>query len=339
MSFINSISYFAVSLLLFFCLSFYLSYQFIKKKVDLFDRPDGIRKIHYKPVLLGGGILFFVSLIIIFSVEIAYGKKNIFENNFELLSIILGSTFFFLLGLFDDKHNISPITKLILSIIILYLVINVDNDLQIREIRSSFLNSNYLLNDLSIFFTIICILIFINAFNLFDGIDLQSILYFIIISLINIFYFENVIFLYLLIPSILFLILNYKKEIFMGDNGTLLLSFLISYFSIKNYNEYSINSDLIFIYMIVPGIDMMRLFILRIYSGKSPFEPDRKHLHHYLSNNYGLYIANVILIFLILLPIFLTYLLQLSILISIFASITVYFIIYFKVKNEKNRNK
>lgn len=331
----NFISYFTIILLVFFCVSFYLNFKLIKKTINLYDNPDTLRKLHHKPILLGGGILFFLSLIIIFLVEIFFVEKNLFKNNFELLSIILGSIFFFLLGLFDDKYNIAPITKLVLSIIFLYLVINIDNDLQIKEIRTSFLNSNYLLNDLSIFFTITCILIFINAFNLFDGIDLQSGSYFLIISIINFLYFKNLIFLYLAIPTILFLILNWKKEIFLGDNGTLLLSFLISYFSIKNYNEYLIDSDLILIYMIIPGIDMIRLFVLRIFSGKSPFEPDRKHLHHYLADIYSVYIANLMLTILILIPIFLTYVLKLNILFSICTIVTIYFLIYLKVRNKK----
>lgn len=333
---INHISYFTIFLMFFFCLLFHLNFQLIKTKINLFDKPDGKRKLHPKPVLLGGGTIFFSCLIIIFLVEIFYDKNNLFKNNLEILSIILGSTLFFLLGLFDDKYNLSPIPKLVLSILFLYLVINIDNQLQITEIRISFLNSSYILNDLSVFFTITCILIFINAFNLFDGMDLQSGLYFFIISIINLVYFKNIIFLYLLIPTFLFLILNFKKEIFLGDNGTLLLSFLISYFSIKNYNNYLINSDLILIYMIIPGLDMLRLFVLRIYSGRSPLDPDRKHLHHYLLYTYGLYIANFILIFLILIPIFLTYIFNLDVLISIFVILTIYFLIYLKLKNKKN---
>ena len=44
--------------------------------------------------------------------------------------------------------------------------------------------------------------------------------------------------------------------------------------------------------MIIPGLDLMRLFIIRIYNGKNPFTPDRKHLHHILLSKHNIYITN-----------------------------------------------
>ena len=34
--------------------------------------------------------------------------------------------------------------------------------------------------------------------------------------------------------------------------------------------------------MILPGFDMLRLFLQRIFNKTSPFNPDRNHLHHIL---------------------------------------------------------
>ena len=39
--------------------------------------------------------------------------------------------------------------------------------------------------------------------------------------------------------------------------------------------------------MMVPGIDMFRLFILRLYNKKIPFSPDREHVHHLLLNKFS----------------------------------------------------
>ena len=58
----------------------------------------------------------------------------------------------------------------------------------------------------------------------------------------------------------------------MGDSGIFLYSFTLGFLSIKIYNlEIIKNVEIIFILMMVPGIDMLRLFIVRIYNKKSPF--------------------------------------------------------------------
>ena len=95
--------------------------------------------------------------------------------------------------------------------------------------------------------------------------------------------------------------LNYFNKSFLGDNGTLLLSFIISVIFIKLFNESVISySDEILIYMLIPGIDMIRLFFERIKKGRNPFSNDRLHFHHLLLNKYG-YFKTILLFFCLLL--------------------------------------
>ena len=137
-------------------------------------------------------------------------------------------------------------------------------------------------NNFSIFFSILCVMLFVNAFNLFDGINLQSSLYgiFLLIYLISkTLYFQ--IALILIIPLLLIIYLNNKNKIFMGDSGTLFLGSIISLIVILNYTKFNLlKVDEIFILMLLPGIDMLRLFVQRIYNRKNPFLGDR-NLHHY----------------------------------------------------------
>ena len=74
----------------------------------------------------------------------------------------------------------------------------------------------------------------------------------------------------------------------MGESGIQLLAFIICYIFLKteSLNLNIFYADEIFIIMALPGLDMFRLFLMRIFSGKHPFKPDRKHLHHYLCNFY-----------------------------------------------------
>ena len=98
--------------------------------------------------------------------------------------------------------------------------------------------------------------------------------------------------------------LNYQNRSFLGDSGSLLIAFLVGYFFIKLYNFGFINySDEVVIYMLVPGIDLIRLFFKRIYIKRNPLSSDRFHLHHLLLSKYSYKKTIIILTSLILLPI------------------------------------
>ena len=74
----------------------------------------------------------------------------------------------------------------------------------------------------------------------------------------------------------------------MGDSGSLLIGYFFSYIFIFGYNNnYFLNVEQIFIFMAIPGIDMFRLFLIRIYNKKNPFQGDNNHIHHVLLKIYG----------------------------------------------------
>ena len=84
----------------------------------------------------------------------------------------------------------------------------------------------------------------------------------------------------------------YKSKFFLGDNGTMFLATFIGLIIIFAHNV-SINSnpipaDLIFIILMFPGFDMLRLFITRILNKKNPFKGDLNHLHHHLMRKFNL---------------------------------------------------
>ena len=135
----------------------------------------------------------------------------------------------------------------------------------------------------------LCYLLIINAYNMSDGhnglasfIALSWFLYFLTYkSPIHFF----------LIPIILCIFLififNIKSKIFLGDSGNYFISVIFASLVI-NQNNITNNffAEEIFILFMLPGIDMLRLFILRIINKKNPFKGDRQHLHHYLKNKF-----------------------------------------------------
>ena len=257
-----------------------------------FDKPDNNRKLHPHPVLISGGFIFLANFIIIFLY--AFLSKDFFLNEifqsdlkfFVFFSILIIS---YLVGFCDDKYELNAYLKLIL-LSVMILTILFSNDIFIlKEIKFSFTNKSFYLDKFSIPFTILCILLFVNSINMFDGINLQSSTYLIIF----IFYFfakgiTSSFLILLIISFIFFFILNFKNKSFIGDGGCFLISIIFGTFCIAFYNlGYIDYSDDIALIMIIPGIDMFRLFLTRIFSKRNPFSPDRKHLHHLLEKKIG----------------------------------------------------
>ena len=131
----------------------------------------------------------------------------------------------------------------------------------ILKLNFTFLDNFIYLGIYSEIFTVFCFLIFLNAFNMYDGINLQSSSYSILIFSIFIFkqFYVNLS-IVIIISLIFFLILNYKNKCFLGNNGSLFLAFLISYIFVESSNTHLFYADEILLIMLIPGLDLIRLF-------------------------------------------------------------------------------
>ncbi len=263
--------------------SFFLIF-FVKKinsKLIIYDKPDNNRKIHSIPVPLFGGIIFFIFLIINTILSYEY-----LTSSLKLITILIFLySIFFTIGFIDDRTSLSPSKKTFALLIFLTLLIPLHEDLIIRNLIFKDLEFYIPLNQANIFFTIFCLYFFYNIVNFSDGANGITISLSIYWLLVFIFFGSiNKIFIYSLIaPLILILIFNLKNKIFLGNSGSSLLSITLGILFIINYNiDNSIKCDEIFLLMFIPAIDTIRVTIDRTLSGKSPFQPDQKHLHHLL---------------------------------------------------------
>jgi UDP-GlcNAc:undecaprenyl-phosphate GlcNAc-1-phosphate transferase len=272
----------------------------IGKITNLIDRPDKIRKFHKKQIPLLGGIMIFSSFILI-------NFYLFFFHNLTKISLIIFACCMccLVLGLIDDIKKFSYKYKFLILIVIFYIFIILDQNLKINKIYFLTLNKELYLNYLSTPFTILCLLLLINAINLIDGIDGLCILISAIFLIWLMSTFKNIEPLYIvaIISLICILYLNLKKNIFLGDSGSLFLGCLIGLNVVLNYNQeiskihYPVEN--IFITLMLPGLDMLRVFAVRIFNNKNPFLPDRTHLH-YLLLDYGLSPIKILIIFFIL---------------------------------------
>ena len=294
---------------LFLNILFVINHDQLANFFKLYDAPDNLRKLHTNKIALTGGILIFLNLILV-KIYLLLNIDNInfisvFKNEIDFFIFAIAVILIFLLGFFDDKFEISANLKFIIMLCISSLVIILSDDLLIKTVKLSFLSNNFELSyPISFMWTMICFMLFLNALNMFDGINYQVSLYSIFICsffiLINYF---SILFILIMISLIFFIYLNHKNKAFLGDSGSYLLAFLFSYFFVKLYNQTElIFSDQIVLFMLIPGLDLMRLFIIRIYNKRSPFFPDRKHFHHLLMSKYSLKKVNLIIFSLIFIP-------------------------------------
>ena len=198
----------------------------------------------------------------------------------------------FVVGVYDDFYNAYFKLKFLLQIIVAKMLI--DQGFVIDNFYGIF-NLDEITRIGSQLFTIFVFIIIVNSINFIDGVDGLAITEIIKIFLIFIFFtnqdpslnFLAIITSGSLLPLYFF---NYKREkkIFLGDGGSLFLGTLVCIFTFNFLNsnfEFNISfnkplySILILLY---PLTDLLRVFVLRIHKKKSPFKPDKNHLHHIL---------------------------------------------------------
>ena len=333
-----------IVILLFLALNSAIYFNFSKliSIVNIYDTPDNIRKIHSgKVAIIGGTIIYLnlclVAIIKLINPEIEFFQTNLINSNRNFISFFSISTAIFLIGLYDDKYGIRATKKLFLCAFIILITLQINPDLQIKVLNFSFYNEEIYLYEFSLIFTIICFLLFINALNMFDGINLQVGIY--CMTVLLFFYFHNLSVLFsicLVIALLFFLLLNYSNKCFLGDSGCYLLSFLISIIIIHHYNlQFQYKNEIEFIYvddifllLMIPGLDMFRLFISRLAQGKNPFVGDNNHLHHLLLERFGLYKTNIIVQSVVIIPLILMNIFG-TLIIILLSAITYLLLVYF----------
>lgn len=324
-------------IILFFNILVFFNLKKISNIINIYDKPDKHLKKHKSNVPLLGGVIIIFNLLICLFLSFFFDTFLFLENlgfsKKEQLSIFLFIALFFFMGIYDDKFKLAPNTKLILSILISILVLSLNNNLLIQNLSFSFLDRKIFLGDLSYFFTVFCIIILINALNFYDGINGQSLIFFILIFSYLAFKSPlNFLYIILILICIFTLFLNLKNKIFLGDSGIYTLGSILVLLLIYEYNYFKtlMFSDEIFLLLMLPGVDLLRLTITRIMNGKNAFYGDRNHLHHLLLKKHKLFQTNLILTLLGFFPIILFSFFNLNFFLILPLFVFIYFFLIFK---------
>ena len=298
-----SISSFYVKLVLSFVFSFFITWYSIptiikiSRRKNLMDEP-GQRSSHERKIPNLGGVALFFAISVSASI-FAYQLFDSYKFLFASLVILL------YIGVMDDIVVMRAYKKLLAQVVVSILLV-VGSDVRIRNLFGVFgvYELNYFL---SVIFSIVTIIILVNAYNLIDGIDGLAGSYGIIcFALFGISYYRlgeynyPLVLLSTTIIGAIFGFLYYNlsdrsKKIFMGDTGSMLLGFLLTFtaicfidiFIVKKHSGavfYHLNSAPVMAVaiMILPIIDTLNVIIIRLAEKRSPFDADKNHIHHKL---------------------------------------------------------
>ncbi len=263
---------------------------FVANSKKLYDVPDA-RKIHDAPIPSLGGLGIFAGFVMASLTIIPFSAAADFQYFFAAFFVI------FFLGLKDDILDISPIKKFIGQVLAAFLIIYKGN-IQIQSMHG-FMGLDQLPPMFSLIFTYLTIIVIINSFNLIDGVDgLAGSLALMAATIFGAYFYMVDMLPYAILSFatagslVAFLIFNFQPaKIFMGDTGSLLLGLINAILVIKFINVANLPDTPMpiqagpamgFAILMIPLLDTLRVFGIRIAHRRSPFSPDRNHIHHIL---------------------------------------------------------
>ena len=250
----------------------------------------GRRRVHRGYVPPMGGIIIYIAFIL--SMLVWLPRDLIEDNRFIVAAISL----MFFAGIRDDLAPLKPFHKLIIQCVTACVIVFMD----IRIVSLYGLFGVYELPYwISYFITIVFIIFVTNAFNLIDGLDgLAATIAFFSMGFMCVWFYlvgeiTYAIRLGCWIGAILgFLYYNWQPaSIFMGDTGSLVLGFVLAYNTLYFIScNGALPDDAMYKFpavlsagvalVLIPAFDTIRVFVIRIWQRKSPFLPDRQHIHH-----------------------------------------------------------
>ncbi|GAB4295869.1 MAG: MraY family glycosyltransferase [Marinilabiliales bacterium] len=288
----------------------------VSKEKKLYDEPNP-RKSHFTSIPTLGGLGIFGGVLF------AITFWSDFTQCPHLQYIVAAMVVISFIGIKDDLTGLA-ISKKFTGQMVAAIILVIWGDIRIDHMFGIF-GLGEIPYIFSVLFSIFTILVIINSFNMIDGINgLLGSIGIISAGSFGIWFyliddFQHAIISVAIVGSLLaFLRYNISPaRIFMGDTGSMLLGLMLSVIIIefiqKNVHfthKYAIDAAPVIAIgsIFIPLYDLLRVFSIRIFKGKSPFKPDRNHLHHLLidagfTHNFATFILSLFSLFLLVVSI------------------------------------
>lgn len=260
--------------LIFYSIFFLFLNNRLKKK-KILQSYSGERHQTYTNVSqpLTGGIYFVIPIFLLF-------KST--ENFFSIFIILI-----FILGILSDTKILESAKKRFIIQLLLILFFVFLQELEVTPTKIDFIDKILTNTFLSYFFTVFCLIVLINGSNFIDGLNGLLVGYITIILFIlyqnDYFINSNINTKIIFVIFIFIFLLNLFNQLFLGDNGSYLLSFFIGFLLIDFY-RIAENISPYFIIMLLwyPSFENLFSIVRKVIQKNSPLKPDNQHLHHLL---------------------------------------------------------
>ena len=257
----------------------------VARTIGLVDKPSG-RKLHTGNVPLVGGVAICLTIVhYIFSHPGMINNANLFMLCIVVLTLV---------GALDDKFDLSVKLRMAIQTLVSLAMINFAG-VELVSLGNLFGFGDVDLGFAGSVLTIVAVLGCINAFNMVDGIDgllggLSIVTFGSIGLLLGGVGEQSLSYLCLLLVVCMlpYIAMNLglvgrERKVFMGDAGSMMIGFTVIWLLLgasQNEGSPMIRPVTALWLIAVPLMDMVAIMVRRIKQGKSPFKPDREHLHH-----------------------------------------------------------
>lgn len=276
----------------------------IAKEKHLVDSPDA-RKFQKVPVPVVGGLAVFFGVVVGVLAGVSFfGLSGFFGGNVfplasfsALLPIFLVMMVMLYAGAVDDILGLTPISRFVIEILVL-LALMASTGYCVDSFHGM-----WGIGDFSWYYafplTVFAGVGIINAINMVDGVNgLSSGLCIVSGLLFGVFFFSagditNALLAFsmaaALMPFLVHNVFGNTSRMFIGDAGTMVMGVLMAWFVINVMRSGSAPLPLsdsnsliamVLAFLSVPVADTLRVMAMRLFHGRSPFSPDRTHLHH-----------------------------------------------------------
>ena len=258
---------------------------------SLVDIPAG-RKQHVGHIPLIGGLSIYVGVLV--------AILAVYPIHDKLFYLAASASLILVTGLVDDIKQLGVWVRILIQAIACVIMIK-GAGIYIESLGDLFGTGVIHLGQWGIPFTVISVIGLVNAVNMSDGIDgLTGSLA--LVAILGVFVFESISgnyrlfdFLLIMVAALIpYLLTNLSiisdRKIFLGDAGSMFIGFILAWVLIElsqgdgSGTRQAIQPINVLWCVALPVIDTVVVIIKRLRAGRSPFHPDRSHIHHILEN-------------------------------------------------------
>lgn len=261
----------------------------LAKRFHLLDIPHlaGGRKRHDRPTPLVGGIATIPPLIAaLIATSLLTAIDGVLHHRVDWLAAL--TALFLTVGLLDDRIDLSARLRIVVAALAFTITAITVPDFGLSFLLFSTDTVVFLPPVAGVALTVICLVGLLNAINMADGKNGLVVGLSIIWSLLLLAYAPPHLqpaLIGLIVGLLVVLRYNLASRLFLGDGGSYGLSAFFGLAAIYVYNQrfHELSAEHLLLWFSVPVMDCLRLIVWRMAQGRSPFQGDREHLHHYMA--------------------------------------------------------